>query len=130
MKRVLKLMLGTSLAVLTFGGMLPASVRAVDPPHRIAVYSPGHPYPHRRALEVTQVAWGSPAARAGLERGDLILEVDGRDVDTPGEFHRALHRTGHRGTLTVKDVRTGRLIRLQVNPAGGHMGVNLAAVRY
>jgi serine protease Do len=39
---------------------------------------------------VTEVAAGSPAAEAGLESGDVILQVDNRDVGSPGDVLRRL----------------------------------------
>ena len=35
----------------------------------------------RTGVEVVEVVSGSPADRAGLREGDLILELDGRTVD-------------------------------------------------
>ena len=37
---------------------------------------------------VDRVIGGSPAARAGLRKRDLILKVDGRDVLDAGELER------------------------------------------
>lgn len=43
-------------------------------------------------IVVTSVTPGSPAARAGLTRGDMVLAVDGQDVETPAALWRALWR--------------------------------------
>jgi serine protease Do len=42
------------------------------------------------AVVVVEVAAGSPAARAGLKRGQLISRVDGAPVRTPKEFQAAV----------------------------------------
>jgi serine protease Do len=45
------------------------------------------------ALVVDEPEQGTPAARAGLKRGDVILTFDGAVVDDPGDLHRLLDRT-------------------------------------
>lgn len=99
-----------------------SSAFAHDPPHRHSAW--GH-YLHHQGLRITSVAYRSPASRAGLERGDVILEVDGDDIYTGDQLHRALHRTGYRGVLTVRDGRSGRIHRVQVLPVGGHIGITV-----
>jgi serine protease Do len=44
----------------------------------------------RRGAYVSFVASGSPAAEAGLEPGDVIHRVEGRDVENLGELRKAL----------------------------------------
>jgi S1-C subfamily serine protease len=64
---------------------------------------------------VTYVRENAPAALAGLQRGDVILEVDGRPIEDPdgfgwrfalkgtsGEVPLTVNRGGSRRTLTVK----------------------------
>ncbi len=102
----------------------PASSQAYDPFPRD--HWVGHQYHH--GLQITTVSRHSPAAHAGLECGDIIFEVDGRRVDQPEELHRALHRTGYRGVLTVRDARTGRFREVRVYPQAGHIGVNVARI--
>jgi S1-C subfamily serine protease len=55
-------------------------------------------------VEVTLVKPASPASSAGLEAGDLILEVDKSYVKTPGDVSKAVssHSPGERMTLRVK----------------------------
>ncbi|MBS1106555.1 MAG: degP, partial [Deltaproteobacteria bacterium] len=46
----------------------------------------------RRGAYVSFVASGSPAAEAGLEPGDVIRRVEGRNVENLGELRQALAR--------------------------------------
>ena len=47
----------------------------------------------RDGLFVSSVSSGSPADRAGLERGDVILSYDGRAVSEPDELRRLVRNT-------------------------------------
>ena len=47
---------------------------------------------HPTGLLVSDVTADSPAAKAGLRSGDILLELDGKQVETPGEFARVLER--------------------------------------
>ncbi len=44
----------------------------------------------RRGLEVVEVVKGSPADSAGLRAGDIILEVDGRPIESPRDLQRLM----------------------------------------
>jgi serine protease DegS len=52
------------------------------------------PQGHQGSIVVTGVLPGSPAERAGLERGDLILSLDGEPVSSLRELYAALWRKG------------------------------------
>lgn len=41
-------------------------------------------------IVITSVTPGSPAARAGLARGDIVMAVNGQNVETPAALYRAL----------------------------------------
>jgi len=75
--------------------------------------SVGH-YPELglRGLRVDSVAAGSPAARAGLRPGDLILRCDGRAVSDPAALDRQLRRK--RGTSELSVLRGGAPLELRV----------------
>jgi hypothetical protein len=83
----------------------------------------------RSGALVIDVAGDTPAARAGLEPGDVIVRAAGRDVNDPEDVRRALMRAengrvalevlrqGRRRELTLEwDDRT-RVIRSEVAPA-------------
>src|SRR5881296_3006493 len=62
----------------------------------------------RHGVVVAEVEAKSPAAGAGLDRGDAIVKVDGRDVASREEFEQRVgdHAEGDRLTLTLR--REGR----------------------
>jgi len=63
---------------------------------------------------VTQVFAGSPAAQAGLRRGDILLQIGDRPIDATHSYLNALfaHRPGERVTLKVW--RDGKILELDV----------------
>src|SRR5437867_1749707 len=67
--------------------------------------------PVSRGLLVTDVQPGSPAEKAGLRRGDVILEVGRRAADDPANLYRAL------GAL-----KPGESVLIYVHRAGGSSG--------
>jgi Do/DeqQ family serine protease len=67
--------------------------------------------PVARGLLVTDVQPGSPAEKAGLRRGDVILEIARRPADDPANLYRAL------GAL-----KTGESLLIYVHRAGGSSG--------
>jgi regulator of sigma E protease len=83
--------------------------------------SGGPSNPSRANAEVVAVLKGTPAAAAGLQAGDRILEVDGRPTAVDGVSHAIRSSHGRPVALTV--MRDGR--RLVVGPrrpakVGGH----------
>merc|ERR1719488_19104 len=55
--------------------------------------------------QALQVQYDSPAARAGVEPGDMLLEIDGTAVGSVTDIHRILPRPGT--TVTLKLLRPG-----------------------
>ena len=62
---------------------------------------------------VDQVTPGSPAWRAGLERGDVIRSIDDRPIGNHRgraySFHDALQRVDGVGLFEIRNWRTGRI---------------------
>ncbi len=68
-----------------------------------------------RGVLVTTVADGSPAARAGLKAGDVIVDVDGERVETSGDLSRAINRKSE-GDITLTIVRDRAQQNIRVTP--------------
>jgi len=62
----------------------------------------------RTALKVSAVKPDSPAAKAGLEVGDVLVGANGAAITGPEQLATALRKTGPNLTLLVRDVRTGK----------------------
>jgi serine protease Do len=61
--------------------------------------------PERDGVLVRAVEDGSPAARSGIARGDLIVAVSGREVDGIDSLHRALEEASGNGGIELTLVR-------------------------
>ena len=66
----------------------------------------------REGLLVERVATGTPAARAGLEAGDVVTAADGRAVGDLADLRRALR--GREGTVKLDVMRKGKAHSLQL----------------
>lgn len=63
---------------------------------------------------ITSVQKGSPAEKAGLKEGDVILKVDDQDVRSHEELVSIIHtyKPGDTATLTIE--RKGKIMKVQV----------------
>ena len=67
----------------------------------------GKPYGVDYGLLVIRVGPRTPAARAGIQRGDVILTVDGRELRSVTALVRAMGRAGKGGQLRLERLREG-----------------------
>jgi S1-C subfamily serine protease len=74
--------------------------------------------PERDGLLVRGVEDSSPAARAGIERGDLIVAAAGEQVEGIDALHRALDAAAGNGGLTLTVVRGTEEREVNVELAG------------
>lgn len=70
----------------------------------------------KTAIEVTMVVGGSPAARAGVRTGDLLLSVDGRAVEGVAALQGLMTEARIGRTVFVTVWRDGRPLELAVVP--------------
>ncbi|HEV2006725.1 MAG TPA: PDZ domain-containing protein, partial [Candidatus Limnocylindrales bacterium] len=64
------------------------------------------------ALEVVQLLDGTPAAKAGVRAGDLIVEVDGRAIESVADLQRVLVGELVGRGVTLRIARGNRLLDL------------------
>lgn len=62
-----------------------------------------------KGVLVSEVLDGSPAKRAGLDRGDVILEYDGRPIESPSQLRNAVARTTVGKKIAIKYARDKRM---------------------
>jgi serine protease Do len=67
-----------------------------------------------RGALVGDVSQGSPAARGGLKRGDVIVKFDGQEVDDYAQFRLRVARTEVGRKVNLEILRDGRRLPLQV----------------
>ncbi|MEM6728367.1 MAG: trypsin-like peptidase domain-containing protein, partial [Pseudomonadota bacterium] len=82
-------------------------LRPMDPRARRAL---GHEGP---GVLVEHVDTSSPAARAGLEAGDILVSADGAPIVNPGDFAFAVARCG--GKMVVVVIRGGEQLEMELD---------------
>ena len=75
--------------------------------------------PDRDGVLIQEVEDGSPAAHAGLRRGDLIVEAGGSPVTTIDDLYQAVDSLGPGQTLTLGIVRGADELSVSVTFGGG-----------
>jgi len=72
----------------------------------------------RSALKVTRVEPNSAAAKAGIEVGDIVVAANGVPTTGPEQLVSALRKSGSSLKLTVRDVRKGNDVDVDVPLSG------------
>lgn len=78
----------------------------------------------RDGATITSVVDRSPAAAAGLDAGDVVTAIDGREVATPGAVTAAIPRHRPGDTAVVSVLRGGLLLRIDACLDAGCLGDN------
>lgn len=73
--------------------------------------------PSNKGVFVSQVVSGSPADKAGLKAGDIVLKVDGQWVRTPSELGEILTGIGNGRTARMGLLRAGDRMNLDFTVA-------------
>jgi serine protease Do len=71
--------------------------------------------PTTRGVLLSDVQAGSPAQKAGLRRGDVVVKIDGQAVETTGHFRNAIAAGGSGKKVNLELYREGKLQSLQVS---------------
>ena len=92
----------------------------------VAAQPPGWSQSQNKAVKVTAVTPGMPAARRGIEVGDIIVSVNGNRVASTDDLVFFLRRAGRAARLEVIPRRRpqDRPVFLNVNPVNGRIGIN------
>ncbi len=67
-----------------------------------------------KGILVSKVIDGSPAAKAGLQRGDVLLKADGRPVGKVNEFRNAIAMTTPGTVVRLDILRGGKPLQIKV----------------
>jgi regulator of sigma E protease len=70
-------------------------------------------------VQIAQVLPNSPAAAAGLKKGDLLISIDGTSVETPGALPSAVAKSGGR-PLQVILMDAGHIRKVMITPEATH----------
>ena len=68
----------------------------------------------KKGALVAQVVSGSPAEKAGIEQGDVILEFNGKNITDSKDLPRTVASTPVGTSVTVKVMRDGKVMDRQV----------------
>jgi len=69
-----------------------------------------------QGVVIVGVARNSPAARAGMQTGDVIQQINGQLVKTAGDVQQVVENSQIGGSLPIEVSRNGRSLTLSVQP--------------
>lgn len=83
-----------------------------------------------RGVVVSEVVTDGPAAKAGFEKNDVIVEYDGQSVEGTVQFRRLVRETPPGRNVNVTVMRDGqqKKVTVQVGNAARNMGIELRQV--
>src|ERR1043165_9126454 len=75
----------------------------------------------KNGIKVVEVVPGGPAEKAGLKADDVIVTIDGREIDSPQDVPTVVQAAGAGATLKIEYLRDGKKktanVTLAVHPA-------------
>lgn len=95
----------------TSGAYLGVGVRDVDAERKKALN-----LKEERGAEVTSVEDGSPAAKADLKKGDVVLDYNGQRVEGMEQFIRMVRETPEGREVKIGVSRNGQMLTLNAKP--------------
>lgn len=108
------------------GGVVFAATKAVDAGDLLQAIMPQIDT-EEPGVVIASVAPDSPAAEAGVKRGDILLEINGQAVNSPMELIRAVHdaESGERVELTLLHGDERRTLSATLDESNGlpYLGV-------
>jgi len=111
--------------LLSFGEVAPVWTGLLG----VTVLDDDRPSARGKGLRVKSVWPGSPAAEAGLEKGDVLLAVDGRRVDSREDFDTAMTALGPGKSVAVEIRRDGRERTVRLTTARAPKDLGLTVLR-
>ncbi len=70
----------------------------------------------KKGLEIQAVLPGRPAAKAGLKKGDVILEADGQKIHDVADLKLVLYQKGPKDKVKLLILRKGKTKKVTVGP--------------
>ena len=124
-KVIVALFAGLLLSTGTALAEVPRHIPRPKPPRPSPVWpSPVWPqFRTDRGASITYVQPGGPAARAGLEPGDMILSVNGQRITSREHLKDALARSRGRAELEVINCRDYSRVYVTAFPRGNDLGI-------
>jgi S1-C subfamily serine protease len=101
-------------AVARYSLAIPVDLHLARPDYPRRAWLGFYPQNHEGGIMISGVVPGGPAERAGLQRGDLVLSVDGSQVSTLRELYQQIWRKGPGVPLTVQVLRDSSLSVFEV----------------
>jgi S1-C subfamily serine protease len=101
-------------AVARYSLAIPVDLYLARPDYPRRAWLGFYPQNHEGGIMISGVVPGGPAERAGLQRGDLVLSVDGSQVSTLRELYEQIWRKGPDLPLTVQVLRDSSLSVFEV----------------
>ncbi|MGI8988980.1 MAG: PDZ domain-containing protein [Bryobacteraceae bacterium] len=103
------------------GGHLGVGAADIDPERAKALK-----LTDEHGVEVKSVEENSPAAKAGIKAGDVVLEYNGQRVEGMQQFMRMVAETpaGHKATLLVSQNGVTQTLKVTLEPRTGHDAFN------
>jgi S1-C subfamily serine protease len=80
----------------------------------------------RAGVVVNEVNAGSPAAKAGIKAGDIVVDYDGERVRSARQFTRLVQETPDGRSVAIGIMRDGKTQTVNATPEAGRMTWNFA----